>query len=99
MGLRQNVQRDLMSSALPDDLKEAFHNLSQWAHTLPEKFGGRVNVHLVDAVSIEGFFKSLVRGVGRYPAFIVDGERYVGSDFSQVDALITKHLTASPKGA
>ncbi len=53
---------------------------------------------MAEQVSIEGFFKSLLRRARRYPAFIVDGERYVGSDFSQVDALIAKHLTASRKG-
>lgn len=92
MGLRQKVQRDLLDSGLPDDLKQDFHQLSEWAHTLPEKFGDRVYVRLIDAASIEGFFKSLVRRFGRYPAFTVEGERYVGSDFSRVNDLIDKRL-------
>ena len=81
-----------MSSGLPEDLKAEFHQLSEWAHTLPEKFGGSVNVRLVDAVSIEGFFKSLIRRFWRYPAFAVEGQRYVGSDFTRVDALISQAL-------
>jgi hypothetical protein len=92
MGLRQKVQQELMDSALPDDLKAEFHDLSQWAHTLPGKFEGRVSVRLVDAASIEGFFKSLIRRFWHYPAFAVEGQRYVGSDFSQVDALIARAL-------
>jgi hypothetical protein len=95
MGLRQKIQRDLMGSGLPDDLKEEFHALSEWAHTLPVKFGDRVRVRLIDAVSIEGFFKSLLRRFQRYPAFTVDGERYVGSDFARVDELIAAHLTGA----
>jgi hypothetical protein len=93
MGLRQKIQRELMDSGLPDDLKAEFHELSAWAHTLPSKFGDRVYVRLIDAASIEGFFKSLFRRFARYPAFTVEGQRYVGSDFARVDALIGKQLT------
>ena len=92
MGLRQKIQRDLMGSGLPDDLKEEFHTLSEWAHTLPAKFGDRVHVRLIDVASIEGFFKSLARRFGRYPAFTVEGQRYVGSDFARVDELIAARL-------
>lgn len=92
MGLRQKVQRELMDSALPDDLKAEFHDLSEWASTLPGKFDDRVSVRLVDAASIEGFFKSLIRRFRCYPAFAVEGQRYVGSDFSRVDALIARAL-------
>jgi hypothetical protein len=92
MGLRQKIQRELMDSALPDDLKAEFHDLSEWAYTLPGKFDDRVSVRLVDAASIEGFFKSLIRRFWRHPAFAVEGLRYVGSDFSQVDALIARAL-------
>jgi hypothetical protein len=81
-----------MDSGLPDDLKEDFHALSEWAHTLPAKFGDRVHVRLIDVASIEGFFKSLVRRFGRYPAFTVGGQRYVGSDFARVDELIAARL-------
>jgi hypothetical protein len=92
MGLRPKVQREFMDTGLPDDLKAEFHQLSEWAHTLPAKFGDRVHFRLVDGASIEGFFKSLLRRFGRYPAFTVDGMRYVGSDFSRVDALIAQAL-------
>lgn len=92
MGLRRKVQRELMDSALPEDLQTEFHELSEWAHTLPGKFANRVDVRLIDVASIEGFFKSLFRRFWRYPAFAVDGQRYVGSDFSRVDALISRAL-------
>ena len=100
MGLRQKVQKDLMDSALPEDLRAEFHQLSEWAYTLLGKFGSRVYVRLIDAASIEGFFKSLFRRFWRYPAFAVEGQRYIGSDFSRVDALILGALRrkeAEPK--
>ncbi len=92
MGLRQKVQRELAESALPADLQAEFHQLSEWAATLPGKFEGRIRVRLIDAASIEGFFKSLFQRFWRYPAFAVEGQRYVGSDFSRVDALIAQAL-------
>jgi hypothetical protein len=92
MGLRQKVQRDLAQSALPDDLKAEFHDLSTWAGTLPEKFDQRVRIRLIDVASLEGFVKSLVHRFWRYPAFAIEGQRYVGSDFSRVDALIAQAL-------
>jgi hypothetical protein len=100
MGLRQKVQREMTETGLPDDLKREFHGLSEWAHTLPSKFGERVSLRLIDAASIEGFFKSLWGRFNRYPAFRVEGQRYVGSDFSRVDALIAERLASAPaKGA
>jgi hypothetical protein len=92
MGLRQKVQREMAETGLPEDLRAEFHALSEWAHGLPAKFGDRVQVRLIDAASIEGFVKSLFRRVSRYPAFAVAGERYVGSEFSRVDALISRAL-------
>jgi hypothetical protein len=92
MGLRQKVQRELVESGLPEDLQQEFHALSEWAGTLPAKFGDRVCVRLIDAVSIEGFAKSLRRRAWRYPAFSVQGQRYIGSDFSRVDDLISTQL-------
>jgi len=92
MGIRQKVQKEMAQTGLPDDLMQEFHALSEWAGTLPAKFGTRVAVRLIDAASIEGFFKSLVRRFRRYPAFSVEGRRYVGSDFGQVNALIAEGL-------
>jgi hypothetical protein len=94
VGLGQKVHREQLDAGLPDDLAAEFHALSQWAHGLPHRYGPRVTVRLVDAASLEGFFKSLVRRVNRYPAFIVDKRKYVGSDFVKVDALISESLAA-----
>jgi hypothetical protein len=96
MGLGQTVHREQLDAGLPEELARDFHSLSEWAHGLPDRFGPRVTVRLVDVASIEGFFKSLVHRLGRYPAFLVDGKRYVGSDFARVDALITESLGTRP---
>ena len=75
------------------------NSLSEWARTLPGKFADRVHVRLIDAASIEGFFKSLVHRLRRYPAFAVEGARYVGSDFARVDALIVQALRRKEEAA
>lgn len=96
MGLRPKVQRELAETALPEDLRREFHALAEWARTLPARFGGRVEVRLVDAASLEGFAKSLVGRIRRYPAFRVGREWYAGADLARVDALIAGQLTARP---
>lgn len=97
-GLGQKVHREQLDAGLPDDLAAEFHSLSQWAHGLPHRYGSRVTVRLVDAASIEGFFKCLVRGLSRYPAFIVERRKYVGNDFAEVDSLISESLAARQPG-
>jgi hypothetical protein len=97
-GLGQKVHREQLDAGLPDDLAAEFHSLSLWAHGLPHRYGSRVTVRLVDAASIEGFFKCLVRGFNRYPAFIVDSRKYVGNDFAKVDSLISESLAARQPG-
>ena len=92
MGIRQKVQKEMAETGLPDDLMREFHALSEWAGTLPATFGAGVEVRLIDAASIEGFFKSLVRRFRRFPAFTVGERRYVGSDFGRVNALIAEQL-------
>jgi hypothetical protein len=94
IGLRQKVQREMLETGLPESLNAEFHSLSEWVQTLSSKFDNRVTVRLIDAASVEGFFKSLLRRFRRYPSFSVDGDRYTGTDFTRVDALITKSLNA-----
>jgi len=98
-GVGRKIHREQLDSGLPADLAAEFHSLSAWAQGLPQRYGSRVTVRLVDAASIEGFFKSLFRRFSRYPAFVVSGTRYVGSDFSRVDRLIAESLAAQRAGA
>jgi len=71
--LGRTIHREQLDSGLPDDLAAEFHALSEWARRLQERYGARVTVRLVDAASIEGFFRSLIRRLHRYPAFVVGG--------------------------
>jgi hypothetical protein len=81
MGVGEAVHREQAREALPEDLRLEFQALSLWAHDLVERFGRSLRVRVVDAASIEGFWKSLRYGIRRYPAVIVQGrDKFVGTD-------------------
>jgi hypothetical protein len=90
MGIGERLRRQEAAESLPDDLARDFQALSDWVHALLERYGPRVQVRVVDAVSIEGTIASLRHGIGRYPAVIVDGQRSAEADFSAVDRAIER---------
>jgi hypothetical protein len=97
VGIADRAQRDEAAKALPPDLLDDFQRVSDWVHALLERHADRVKVTVVDAVSIEGSWKSLRHGVRRYPAVLVDGKR-AGTDLAAVDRSIDARL-APERGA
>jgi len=80
---------------LPDDLAQDYQNVSDWVRALAEHYKGNVIVKVIDAASLEGFWKSLRYGVRRYPAVIVEGkDKHIGADLTSTYRLIDEHLTA-----
>jgi len=55
-----------------------------------------VLIKVIDAASLEGFWKSARHGVGRYPAVIVGGRRFAGTDFSKAEEEIARRLGVVP---
>jgi glutaredoxin len=93
VGFAERMHRAEARGALPDNLLNEFQQVSDWVHGLLERHGPKVSVTVIDAASIEGFWKSLRHGVRRYPAVIVGGqERHVGTDFAALDALVDQRL-------
>ena len=81
IGLGERIHRNEAADALPDDLATDFARVSDWVHGLLERHGPRVAVSVIDAASIEGFWKSLRHRARRYPAVVVDGRTVqVGAD-------------------
>jgi hypothetical protein len=95
MGLGERLRRQEAAESLPDDLAQEFQVLSDWVHTLLQRFGPRIRVRVIDAASVEGIVASVRHRVGRYPAVIVDGEKRVGSDFSALDPLIEQRVATA----
>lgn len=93
IGLGERIHRAEAADALPDDLIRDFQRVSDWVHSLLERHGGRVKVSVVDAASIEGFWKSVRHGVRRYPAVVIEGrERFDGADLDTAGSALDRRL-------
>jgi hypothetical protein len=95
MGIGDRVRREEAAQALPDDLRREYGVVSTWLHDLAHRFGRRVRIRLVDAASVEGFFKSLIHRARQYPAVIVEGQsKYVGTDLGEAKRVVEQYITA-----
>lgn len=80
-------------NAFPEESKQEAAALVEWTKRLRRRFGRRVRVHFVDAMSFRGFWLSLRHRVHRYPAFIIGGRvEQIGLDLAQLDAVIVARL-------
>jgi hypothetical protein len=96
IGVGEAVHRSQAREALPADLQVEYEILAVWAHDLMQRYGRAVRVKLVDAASIEGFWKSLRYRLRRYPAVIIEGtEKHVGLDLAPVDAALRGRLDSA----
>jgi len=91
-GVGQALHNEQLN-AFPEDVKAEFATLSSWIRSLLARFGSQVTVRVVDAASIEGFWKSLRYRVRQYPTFIFNGrDKIVGFDPQMLEKHITTHL-------
>jgi len=96
VGLGRRIREEQLARILPEDLQHDYQALSDWVRALADDYGGRIVVKVIDAASVEGFWKSLRHHVRRYPAVIVAGrETCAGLDTPTVRRLIDRYLPAS----
>ena len=69
-------QADLDS--YPPEIMADWQRLSTWVLALSERYPGQLLIKIIDAQSPRGLWLALQRGVRRYPAFILAGEKYQG---------------------
>ncbi len=94
-GFGQRIREEQLAHALPEDLLQDYQALSDWVRAVTDYYCGRVVVKVIDAASVEGFWKSLRHGVRRYPAVIVQGrEKCIGTDWATVRAMVERYLPA-----
>jgi hypothetical protein len=80
MGASNRIHEEQMESSLPEDLVKEYRAVSDWVKEIFRIHCDRVLVKVIDAASIEGFYKSLKYNARRYPAVIVDRKaRFLGS--------------------
>ena len=90
----QRDKEDL--NAYPEHVKEEYLFLSGWIRELVQKYGQQILIKLIDAQSLQGFYKSARFFIRKYPAFIVNHNgKYSGRDKAELDALIRRHLDAA----
>ncbi len=95
IGANQAIRREQMDASLPDDLKRQYQQLSDWVRGMVVAHGALVRFKVIDAASLEGWYKAIRHGVRKFPAVIVDGnEKSIGPDFVQATALIERRLAA-----
>ena len=94
-GASKNLHEEQVESSLPEDLKEQYQLLSDWVRKVVTEHEDRVSLKVIDAVSLEGWFKSLRYGIRKFPAVVIDGkDKIIGGGFEQATAVIRAKLSA-----
>lgn len=96
VGHGPKIHAEQDQTALPDDLRRDYQVLSDWVRGLYARYGGALEVTVVDAASVEGVLKALRYGTRRFPAIVIAGrERIAGGDLAAAEAAIERHLAAA----
>lgn len=102
MGVTNRIHQEQMGSSLPDDLMQEYQVVSDWVREIFRVHCDRVVLKVVDAASMEGFYKSLKYNVHRYPAVIVNSgkARFIGvQTLSSAGEEIARQLASRPMEA
>ena len=91
-GLYQPVRREQLESGLPPELAEEYGRVSDWVREQVARHGDRIAVAVVDVASVQGFWKSLRHRVHRFPAVIVGGEVFAGTDLGAAADALARRL-------
>jgi len=98
-GIGDRIHSEQLQSAMPDDMLQAYAQLSSWVNELVDRYGDKIAIKVIDAASIEGVWKTLRHGLRHFPAAVIDGhERFDLGDGRAAEAAISQRvagLTAS----
>jgi hypothetical protein len=93
VGVGERLRREQARESLPEELRSEFAHVADWAHGLRDRHGTSIDLRVIDAASIRGFWTSLRHGARRYPAVIVDGEdRFEGAEIPLAEAEIERRV-------
>jgi hypothetical protein len=100
MGATNRIHEEQVESSLPEDLIRDYQIVSDWVREMFRIHCDRIILKVIDATSIEGFYKSLKYGTRRYPAVIVNSKsRFIGSQMlSSASDEIAHQLSSQPIG-
>jgi len=93
MGVDNRIHEEQTENSLPPDLAQDYQRVSDWVREIFHLHCDQVTVKVIDAASVEGFFKTLRYGVRRYPAVIVEGKsRFSGTALDEASQAISQRL-------
>ena len=100
MGKSNRVHAEQLESSLPEDLRQEYQLVSDWVREMFRVHCDNIVLKVIDAASLEGFYKSLKYNARRYPAVIVNGQkRFMGSQMlSSASEEIAHQLAGQPLG-
>ncbi len=91
-GFSKGLHEEQIDSALPPDMMQDYRAVSDWVNHLFKVYCDRVVVKVIDAASIEGFWKTLRHGLRHYPAIVVGSAKFSGTDFSAAEVEIAHRV-------
>ncbi len=92
-GFSRGVHDEQLRTSLPPDLQEQQHEVASWVAGVAARYGDRVRLRPVDAVSVEGLYLAVRFRLRRYPAVIVRGRpSWSGTSFPEAEAAIGRRL-------
>jgi hypothetical protein len=81
MGANNRIHEEQLESSLPEDLIEEYRLISDWVREMFRIYCDGILIKVIDAASLEGFYKSIKYRARCYPAVIVSGQaRFLGSN-------------------
>ena len=92
-GVSGSLREEQVTSSLPADLAADYQQVSEWARRVLAAYHERISIRVIDAASVEGFWKTLRHGIRRYPAVFVDGKRQPGDNpLTEAEESIARNL-------
>ena len=101
MGATNCIHEEQLQRSLPEDLIREYEIVSDWVREMFRVHCDAILLKVIDAASVEGFYKSLRYNARRYPAVIVNRKaRFMGSHMlSAASEEIAHQLASEPAGA
>ena len=98
MGMDNHIHKEQLQSSLPEDLIQEYQTVSDWVKEMFRVHCDAIVLKVIDAASIEGFYKALRYNARRYPAVIVNQKaRFLGSQMlSAAGDEIARQLASQP---
>ena len=101
MGATNRIHEEQLESSLPEELIREYETVSNWVREMFRVHCDAILLKVIDAASVEGFYKSLRYNARRYPAVIVNRKtRFLGSQMlSSASEEIAQQLANETAGA